>query len=55
MIKQGHRPLRITLTAIYIINDAKDLINRTGTTLTHIFREANQCADHPDCFTFPFP
>lgn len=28
-----------------IINDAHVLLNRTGTTLTHIYRNANQCAD----------
>ncbi|KAI8538402.1 hypothetical protein RHMOL_Rhmol09G0100000 [Rhododendron molle] len=29
-----------------IINDAKMLLLQTGPTLTHIFRAANQCANH---------
>ncbi|KAI8568753.1 hypothetical protein RHMOL_Rhmol02G0225000 [Rhododendron molle] len=32
-----------------IINDAHVLLNRTGTTLTHIYRNANQRADHLAC------
>lgn len=29
-----------------IINDGKYLLNRTGSKLTHTYRDANQCADH---------
>lgn len=29
-----------------IINDAKMLLHQTGSKLTHIYRAANQCADH---------
>lgn len=29
-----------------MINDAHAILLRTGTTLTHIYREANQCANH---------
>ncbi|KAH7860326.1 hypothetical protein Vadar_012160 [Vaccinium darrowii] len=29
-----------------IINDGKYLISRTGSTLSHTYRDANQCADH---------
>ncbi|KAI8524058.1 hypothetical protein RHMOL_Rhmol13G0119700 [Rhododendron molle] len=29
-----------------MINDAHAILNRTGTTLAHTYREANHCADH---------
>lgn len=31
---------------VTLIQDAKILLSRTGSSLTHVFREANQCADH---------